>query len=233
MLERRLESYEGLHRRLRKNKVEDAASTELPGDSNQQLIEFFLSEMEKQQAVIAKMAAAQQVLETKLQESMHKTHKFHRQQLDRMSMFHEVMHMIEKEFVRSSLLRDEEKVLAQNQQDKKASAIKRALGEQIADVKTEATQQRRRMEIKFEKRLVDLATENQLLKAENLELRDELHKVATTTRSNKRTLRVLSDELLKIKRAGLAPLARDAGDDDLMKALETRSRSSERREVRI
>ncbi|TMW57636.1 hypothetical protein Poli38472_003561 [Pythium oligandrum] len=196
-LEKRLELYENVHRKRSSRKPSRGESD---GSENQHLVEFFLTEMEKQQKVVAKMAARQQTLEEKLLESHQQTHKFHRQQLHRMTKFHEVMQMMEKEFVQVSSLREEEKQLLWGQYKKKTNALKHSLGEQIADVKTDAIQHRRRMEIKFDKKLVDLATENQLLRAENLELRDELDKLAVATRSNKRTLRILSDEVLKLKR---------------------------------
>jgi hypothetical protein len=148
----------------------------------QHLIEFFLTEMDKQNAVIAQMRANQRVLEQKLDESMRKTHRFHHDQLERMTKFQEVVQIMNSEFVRGAMLRDEEKMLEKNSHDKKTKAVRRALDEQLQDLKHETSHQRRRLEIKFEKKIVELATENQLLRTENLELRDELNRIGSATR---------------------------------------------------
>ncbi|GAB9469829.1 hypothetical protein Gpo141_00007094 [Globisporangium polare] len=198
-LEKRLELQEDRHREEQSALSQSRAAT----GENDELVEFFLTEMEKYQTMTTKLSLAHGKLQQELHEHQQLMQRHQSEQSVRMHKYLEITRRMEKEFVHGERLRGEEKQLALAQSKRRIEAVKRLVSEQLTELKRQEEHQREQLEDKLEKRFVDVVVENQSLKAENMELRGDLQHVSALARSNKKTIRMLTEEILKIKRTAV------------------------------
>lgn len=153
---------------------------------NDELVEFFLTEMEKYQTMMTKLSLAHGKLQQELHEHQQLMQRHQSEQSVRMHKYVEIMRCMEKEFVHGERLRGEEKQLALAQSKKRIDTVKRLVNEKITELTSQEEQQREQLEAKLEKRFVDVVVENQTLKAENMELRGDLQHVSALAKRYER-----------------------------------------------
>lgn len=153
---------------------------------NDELVEFFLTEMEKYQTMTTKLSLAHGKLQQELHEHQQLMQRYQSDQSVRMHKYLEIMRRMEKEFVHGERLRGEEKQLALAHSKRRIEAVKRLVDEKLTELKKQEEQQREQLEDKLEKRFVDVVVENQTLKAENMELRGDLQHVSALARRYER-----------------------------------------------
>lgn len=202
-----------------------------PLSENDQLVEFFLTELEKHQTVTTTLATAHAKLQQALHAHEQRMQRHESEQTLRLRKYLEVMSRVERAVVHGEKLRAEEKQLTTVQSQRRHEALKRAVEDQLAALQAQCDLERTRWEEHLERKFVDVVVENQTLKAETMELRGELQHVSAMARrcvctgrqagvasgpsgsfsltpathctrnggSNKKTIRSLTDEVLKLK----------------------------------
>lgn len=149
---------------------------------NDQLVEFFLTEMEKYQTMSSKLSVAHVKLQQELHDHQQQMRHFQSDQTLRMRKYLAIMRRMEKEFVHGEKLREEEKQLAVTQQKKRIQSVKKLVEEQLTDMRKAEELQRSQLEDQLEKKFIDVVMETQVLKTENMELRGDLQHVSALAR---------------------------------------------------
>lgn len=170
------------HATLSRSIAPNSAALTVPPCENDQLVEFFLTEMEKYQTMTSKLSVAHVKLQQELHEHQQLMQRFESDQSLRMHKYLEVMHRMEKEFTHGEKLREEEKRLTVAQSKRRLEAMRRLVDEQLADIRAQSEQEHTRLEEELEKKFVDVVMENQTLKADNMELRGDLQHVSAMVR---------------------------------------------------
>ncbi|TYZ64010.1 hypothetical protein PybrP1_001228 [[Pythium] brassicae (nom. inval.)] len=189
------------HAALSRSTTVHSSALAEPPSANDQLVEFFLTELEKHQTVTTKLVMAHATLQQELHAHQQLVQRHQSEHAVRLRKYLEVMRRVEREVVHGEKLREEEKQLTTAQHKKRLDALRRAVEEQLAALQAQRDLDHLRFDEQLERKFVDVVLENQALKAENMELRGDLQCVSAMARSNKKTIRSLTDEILKLKSA--------------------------------
>lgn len=191
-------------------------------DVSDEVVDFIANELEQQHLRISSLSKGLVQMERTMKLSTAEIATLAREQREKNGQHTVFMRRLEAEAARGSELRAEETRLRDSKLDRSLSTLRRDFEVKLRAVESLHHERLEQIEDKLEKLVVDVAVENQTLKTENMELRVILQQVMAAANrfvicsafarhnakltphcsenSNKKTLRVLTDEIVKMKR---------------------------------
>ncbi|DAZ97448.1 TPA: hypothetical protein N0F65_009899 [Lagenidium giganteum] len=147
-----------------------------------EVVEFFLTEVDKHAAVAQQLVQAQVTTRTKLKELEAALKTAQMQQKERQHKAQHAIKRLHEELVATNQLQREQHTLLQQKHKKWAAALRTRLTEQVADVHQHEQDERRTWTDQCERRLTELVMDTQALRAETADVRGAVRDVTQQCR---------------------------------------------------